>query len=474
MSRWKPILLPAAIVGVFGYYLWTLYAADPFIQQEIIGLAFWWTRGDLNFFQSLFDPHKTDGYPGRFRYLEYLTEAGYWNLVRMGWVPHHLYDFFNLLLVAMIGFFLFKIARRNGLSRGESWVCLAFFWLSIPAFMVVAFHFRKAKVLATLWLAMLLYLFSLPERQKFRLAKIALVILGCFSDPFFILFAPLLGGVLDFQERPRTFFRLQDVFTGLCISAFLVLLINGWIGPQFHPACRVVLTEIPHKPKELFALGNLKQFQSVLPDIFAPALFHRKEMFVGWVLSGLLACLFWFRLRPKIPPYFLAFILSVFTTAFAIQPAPHESRFSSYYGFMLIFILSLALMEWLRWVRDKSNTWRFGVLGIVLVCVGLHQWQKEEVLSRWRERHFTLPTTRTKFLTDYQELLEINQYLKQKHGAPYLLKIDFSNLESFSFRDLYEKGEEHLHRRRTYLAYFLMPILYESAIEKGEIMIVSQ
>jgi len=477
-EREIPYVELGAYAALAIYFLSTVFSIRPFLNQEILGIAFWWTAEPGNFLYDLFDPLKTDGYPGRFRYVEYLFEAFYWKAMKNGLLPKDLYDYANLTLTALISFLLYRFTAKRDLTRLQRFCVVALLVLSVPAFMTQVYHFRKAKVLVSLLFLLVVMICEWEPEERFNRLKggllAALGFIGVLTDPFFILIAPVLAVCHQFA-RSGNWSECKWLAGGMFAGLGAAALLNGVIGPRYNPRCALAWTSIPNKPPTLISLSNLPYLYDLLPDLFFPNFPTGLTTTLSVaLLMGLIGLAIFYR-REIIAncPWIGAFLATLVISTFLIRPDSANYRFASYYGYPLILMMALALTDIFSRLSPKSSPQIYRLLPFACAfIVVFHQFSTKPSFQNWRGYRFLTPQAQARYERDDAELTRINAYLSGGATSPYKFEIDNSHLQVFGFTDTYEKNEEGPQRQRSNLAYFLMPMLFHKDIEAGRVKLV--
>lgn len=460
---------------VIGYYAWTVFSPPPFLQQEVISPAVWWNDPNTSFTEVLFDTQKTDRAPGRFRYAHYLFEAAYWKAFKAGWMPKDLYDYSAFVITCLLGCILFGIARRRRLGVLEALLISAFFVLSVQSFMITVFHHRKAKYLVSILFILIIMLapkYRIPSRRHI-LSGISFV--GFFTDPVFILLAPLLAISLDIHYRGSKYPITVAVLKGMFLGGISFLLLNGVIGPLFTENCQLLLTEIPDKPTPLLNFANTKIFYRILPDLIAPMKYSGNTLPIVWVLMAAYAGITSFLLLKGFRqcPFLIGFLLILIPAAFLVQPDAVGGRYASYYGHPILLLFVLAWVDVLSFA--KSHNWKWlqrGTCAFLLLFIILHQTAKLDVYWRWVQRCVPENETAKKYISDYNLIKYLSKRLKQSPNVPFYVTLDYSNAKVNgpldSIYDL-QKGENQ--QQHTILAYGMIPILFDREIKSGSLVL---
>lgn len=459
-------------------FLYLCFSHPPFIQQEIIGQAFWWAYLKNPFLESLFNPYAMDSHLGRFRYWEYLLEAGYWKSMRNGWLPKDLYDYFAILATVQISSLIYAICCRRKLSNLATFLLVAVFVLGAPSFMVVTWNYRKAKYLASCLLVVLAFLLEKTRgnRSRFFLPVMNCTVLGVFTDPFFTLLSLCLGLGYDLCEREKRWGRTLSVGAGLFLGACFVVVLNGIVGPLFNEMCKLLTTSIPDKPEVYLSVSNFSFIFEMLPDLFFPGLWVDFEAFsiLGIFFLGWYALFLWgaFRGRARQSPLIFAFLMCLPAGAFLVRPVGNVGMYAGYYGHPTFLLFVLSFVDIATYFRTEGRkTYRSLVYLLLIVIIVCHQEGKDSVFRVWTEHHVEHAGTKRKFDNDYRELQNIRAYLKKNSKEPYHLSLDTETLKEFYFRRKYEMDQPDLKTRHTTLAYVMIPVMFHQEIEQNRLVL---
>lgn len=444
--------------------------SPPFIEAEMVVKAYWWNHPGHSFLYKIFDPTMNDGEPGRFRYVDYLAEALYWELTRLGVLPRDLYDYFAIAFNLIVAGLLYGTARCKSLSRLTSFLIPAAFLLSCHVFHTTLFHYRKAKMIVSIEMLLLIWLFSLEEGRKRFWAILSLSGLGVLTDPYFILIAPLLLLVTEGKAVLQRTDATRAMGLGFVASGVIILLLNGVIGPQFNPNCALIPPTLHDTTGTLLTPLNSLRFLLILPDLLAPVWVMRAPI-VAWGWTLLVVVAFSSLVVRYKSQTGLTFLLSLPLMAFLLKPAPEEAVFSGYYGHALLVLFLVALMEILARTGESNLVKALTVL-FFAVTLGLHQSAKEDAYVIWRMGHLEKQVTAQKFWNDYEELVKIDLHVKSKSAEPYLFRLDVNNYKTIKMEAVYEKNETGHERKHTTLAYLLVPSLFREEILSGKIKVV--
>lgn len=462
-------------------YLFSIFDAIPFLQHEMVGQAHWWIQSKDSMLHLLFDSQRMDCHPGRFRYLEYLVQAGYWKLTALGVLPRNFYDYFSIAATLLSAFLVKRLCELRKLSSWQTLLLVALFLGSTQVYLVALFNFRKAKVLTSLFLLILVYASErmiaskVSERKPYLLCVLwaSFGVIGCFTDPFFVLLAPLAALALDLNYRSTKWRCFVSVCLSTLCGAILVLCINNLIGVHYSPNARISLTGIPGRPVPFLNPQNIFNFYKLLPDILLPDFFDAYVSPLGLgmtlLLAGLLVLLFKRRIRPY--GFCVALGLALPIGAFCIDPIRRNEYFTGYYGHPFLLFFIFALIEGFRLTRDfEVRKYSVALSAIVLVILGFHLAARPTTLDRWTLMYSGSPSLKEKVIQDYALILEIEDYLLSDAKKPYILQLDHWKVRSLS-PSMGQYYDFRGYTDHTDLIYLYMPAIFQKEIRTGRLRI---
>jgi hypothetical protein len=469
-SQWWYWCIGAALLG----YLANVFSFLPFLQHELIGQAFWWTQEGEKFLNLIFDSERMDCFPGRFRYVEWLTQAAYWRAMSQGWLPRDLYDLVAIALSIGSACLLAGICRRKGLRPFETFLIVSFFLLSTHVFMIAVFNFRKAKVYASFFFLLMLYLSARKvQTRTLKLSYMAIGIIGFITDPYFILLSPLVALAADISQGEKRLVHTRALSIGLILGAMLVIFLNNIVGPHFSSSSQLFFTSIPGKPKVFISFSNIPYFYNLIPDIVFPNLFDRQMALLGWALIalfvGLTSLMIWRRWQQF--GWVLLFVASLPIGAFFILPVRDNAYFSGYYGHTFLVLFTVSLVEVLLFLRHRTKpvflTLAYVFILFVAVC---HQIAKPITLDKWQRVYSASDGARKKVFQDYAQILEINKHLVSNRKDPYVLVLDSWKLDKlYLSKGQYFDNDGAL--EHTDVGYLLIPAMFRKEFDAGRLRI---
>jgi hypothetical protein len=454
--------LQATLISLpFLTYLLQVFSSAPYLQHEILGQAFWWTRSGENFWALLFDSERMDCFPGRFRYVEYLLEAGLWKASALGIIPRDLYDYLAICLTLLCGACLLRACKRHGLSLLSTMALLSFFLLSTQAYMVSVFHFRKAKILVALFFFVL---YELSESWKKRERKglvVFLGFLGVLTDPFWILFAPFFSLALDLKEKRKGIPMTGWLMTGWALGGLSVILLNGFVGPRFSPNAQLYLIHPPGVPVNFFRLENIFSFYKIALDVLG---LIANRWAILWAIS-----LFFILFSLSRTPLMIFWGLSLLLGAYLIEPSTERAFFSGYYGYVFLVFFVVALLDVFRNAGPRARTALQLAIIFFMIC---HQTKKSDVFAGWKSFHTESSQVARKLEADRKEISSILKHLK-KSKEPYYFVLDkrenpVMRLSGALYTD--DKGNWE----RTDLSYLYVPAVFRREVESGKIVLLEK
>lgn len=469
-EEYRSIVLPLAFLTLSVYFLFSVFSVEPFIQNEVVGQAHYWTNSPYAFWEVLLDPNLNGDKPGRFRFLEYLAEGGYWKLMHAGLLPKTLYDLASLTLVLATGGLLYAYAKKRGLGAWAALLCLGFFLLGCPNFMVVVFHYRKAKILASFLLALLLTsetLFSLRSRWLYGV----LGFLGVFVDPTFILFAPLVTLANDVSRNELT--RTVRLLAGFGLAVPTIWVFNAVIAPRFTAQADFTLW-VSDRPKRYLNVANWLFAPEIFPDWISPG--HGAGF---WLHGGeILLCLgaigftTWLVRSQRWREYFIAAAIPaiILIGAFLVRPSRSNAEFAAYYGHTAFTLFSFSLVEGGLLLRPVPIVaFRRAAVVLLLLSIGFHQAFRTELLNRWKDFHVI---DKERFAKDYSDFRAIKVALVSK--KPFTLTLEGVDKQS-NTRMAFDAQFKPLGRgyHRTTFGYFLIPVLFHRELSTGQLQLVT-
>jgi hypothetical protein len=470
----KHFLLGAFLCLIIGGIAsFQIFTSTPFVQQEIVFQAHWWNDGS-SLLSSLFDPKRNDGAPGRFRYIEYLAEALYWKLAAVPLIPRTLHDYFAWLGSWIMSFFFLQIFRKRRLSLLSQALLFCLFWLGIPTFMVTTWHYRKAKfIVGFLFLLIALHL----ELGKRRPWLLPLWLMGCLTDPFFVVLAPLLPLSHDLSHRAKKFVNTRYALMGLLLSAALVFFLNAVIGPTFHKGTAFIWDHIPGKPENFLNVSQWRLFPQILPQL---AGLTENEILKGaaaW-MGILFFLVLYFCARRSLANrgnWILCFLFSLPLAAILVHPSyNHEGIFLSYYGYPIFILFVLSLVDILemaeKWPERARSVplFAWGTWGLLAFTIVFHQFHREQVFAKWVHDHVGGKRVNEKWATDYKLIRDLRAELSHENTKNITLGFDWANFRSDEPMHIYSDwGSRQEH---TSLAYLLIPLLFRQEIKEGRLI----
>ena len=192
--------LLACLLGNAAFYFCSgfLLTGEPFLHKEAMLQylnAVSLTMPDMSLFEAVwensmgfFECYFLDQGRGRFRYIGYLYESITANMIFLGYLPMTLYDTSSLAVISVASLFLSLIVFARTKSTFLAFSIVVLFLVSFPTLMIYEFHYRGAKVMAVLFLAIFLWLFNSGIDSRAKKFGFGLtIILGYLSDPFFVV-----------------------------------------------------------------------------------------------------------------------------------------------------------------------------------------------------------------------------------------------------------------------------------------------
>jgi len=462
------------LLGVAGLGVWflSLWTTDPFIQQEVVGKAFYWARDGAPFLETLFNGNLMDGHLGRFRYVEYLSHALYWNGIRLGLLPRTLYDLSAAVVTLIIIGMLFSYWKRRGLSTPIVFFVVALVLFSSQSYMVIVFHYRHAKYIVSLLLMCLMYFWA--DRNQTRdlgwettetTVLVSLGVIGTLTDPYFILMAPVLALSCDLFQS-RNYYITKRLLLGIALGGVAVVLLNGIIGPQFSSKAYLVLWKIPNKPRHLLALSNLINWPQLLPEMLLPKLLPFIPRFIIAMTSLLSLLGLWaflvFKKREKLP-FLTAFVLCLPVQAILVLPRD-SGHYAGYHGHVIYLLFVMAAAElFFLWKTSLRNS--VALLSVLCTVLVAHQFGKHKIYDSWTRSH--LGSAEFKFRQDRELITQLREQLKHVGENPIEIRLDYTKVRRKDFPAKYYKTDGP--QSHTSVAYNLLPIFFAKERRSGKL-----
>lgn len=456
-----------AFLGLGGLFLISLFAAPSFLHPESVVMSFWWTEPGFKFTDILFDPFKVDQHVGRFRYLTYLVEGTYWRLLADRLLPREFYDYLAIIVNLAIAAGIFQLGRQMKLSRFWALCLSAFFLFSCPVFMTSTWHCRKAKYLVSLEL-IAFSLLSFRARKKIHWGESVVAFLGVITDPYAILFLPVLalGWDLYHQRRPSS---VLSLLVGYGLAFIFVCLLNGVIGPAFNPNVSLVFHNFQHIPETYFNVDHILLSPMVLTDLVAPWVlrtYPTAQLLLMPALLGTILLVFW--KAKRVLPITLMFLISIPIAAFIFEPKTQTARYATYYGHPVLVLMVFSALELISTLKNRLiQTLTF--LGI-LFSVGFHQAATVPVFNGWTQGSLI---SNRKGLEAYWNDLELIYVLQKELANPSnrrILQLEDLNKYKPEFGYVFPKlGSLNLAHHD--LAYAFLPLYFRKEISEGRLRI---